>query len=391
MAIERRGFFNQEEVNKLYPNAVMVQPMGIWQIPNGKKYMARDIITEKQNDYFAEIKKDGNWYAASVTEDNVYIFARTISKKTGLLVEKSGNVPHLTETLKKLPAGSYIEGEIYLPNGNSDLVRTIMGCNAEKAIARQNGKDKKYNESIGNINGEEIKVHYYIHNIVFFEDEDLTSMTNLGRYKKVKEIYDDILCENPYIDLADIIMPDECNFYDKAEELISKGEEGLVLKKKDGMYYPDQKKAWETIKLKRENSVDVVCIGFDKPTFVYEGDNIENWTMWVDKDTYVKKQGNYYGNSNCIPVTKNYFNDWIGAIRFGAYGEDGEMIDLGSVSSGLTDELKENIKQNPNNYLFMPMLVECMEIYHGTSIRSPRLIKFRDDINAKDCTIEKIK
>ena len=186
-------------------------------------------------------------------------------------------------------------------------------------------------------------------------------------------------------------MPEECNFYDKAEELISKGEEGLVLKKKDGMYYPDQKKAWETIKLKRENSIDVVCIGFDKPTFVYEGDNIENWTMWVDKNTYVKKQGNYYGDSNCIPVTKNYFNDWIGAIRFGAYGEDGEMIDLGSVSSGLTDELKENIKQNPNNYLFMPMLVECMEIYHGTSIRSPRLIKFRDDINAKDCTIEKIK
>ena len=96
-----RGYFEQEKIDRLYPNALMIEPMGIWRIPNSKKQNTEEILLEKHNEYFAEIKKDGNWYAVSITKDNVYLFARTISKKTGLLVEKSENVPNLKEAFSK--------------------------------------------------------------------------------------------------------------------------------------------------------------------------------------------------------------------------------------------------------------------------------------------------
>lgn len=389
--MSERGFFEQNEIDKYYPNALMIQPMGIWQIPNNKKNMTEDILAEKQNEYFAEVKKDGNWYAISITKDEVYLFSRTISKKTNLLVEKGKNIPHITETFKKLPAGTYIEGEIYYPNENSDLVRTIMGCDADKALKRQKGLDKKYNEQINNFEGKERKIYFYIHNILYFDNESYLNKTNLERYNKLAEIYYEYLSENKYIHLAEIYMPNEWNFFKKAEELIDKGEEGLVLKKINGKYYPDFKKAWETIKLKRENSVDVFCIGFEEPTIYYEGDLIESWQYWIKKDTDEMAQGNYYGNNEYLPITKNYFMNWIGAVEFGVYGEQGEIISLGTVSSGLTDSLKEEIKKNPEEFYMKPILLECMEIYHGNSIRSPRLIKFREDINPEDCTLEKIK
>ena len=371
-----RGYFPQEEIDALYPNALMIQPMGIWQIPLAKKHMTREILAEKQNDYFAEIKKDGNWYALSTTEDNVYLFSRTISKKTNLLVEKSECVPHLIEVAKKLPPYTYLEGEIYYPNGNSDLVRTIMGCKGAKAIERQK---------------EQGLIHFYIHNIVFLDNENLSSKTNYERYEIVKQVYTQYFSDCEFIELADIFMPEEYCFYDLAEEMIDKGEEGLVLKKKNGLYYPDTKKAWETIKLKREDAIDAVVIGFESPTMLYEGDNLENWEYWVKSEDDTRAEGRYYGRKGYLPVTKNYFNKWIGALKIGVYDDNGAIVNLGSVSSGLTDELKESILNNPNDYLLQPVLIECMEIYHGKSIRSPRLVKFRDDINPKDCTLAKIK
>lgn len=370
-----RGFFIQEKVDELYPNALMIQPMGIWQIPNKKKNMTEDILEEKQNEYFAQVKKDGNWYAISITEDNVYLFSRTISKKTGLLVEKGGNIPHLTQEFQKLPAGTYIEGEIYFPQGNSDLVGTIMRCKEEKAVQRQ--KEDGY-------------IHYYIHNIVYYDGKSLMQETNLERYYKVKKIYEEYFFNSEFIHLADIYMPEDYNFFKLAEEYIANGEEGLVLKKKNGLYYPDTKKAWETIKLKREDRLDVISLGFEEPTKFYEGDALETWNYWIRAEDEMRMQGNYYNQKGYIPVTKNYYNQWIGAIVIGVYGEQGELINLGTVSSGLTDELKISIKNNPDNYLMQPILIECMEVYHGTSIRSPRLICFRDDINISDCTIDKL-
>lgn len=389
----KRGFFSQDCINQLYPNAIMIQPMGIWQIPNNKKELTKEILDEKQNEYFAQVKKDGNWYAISITSDNVYLFARTISKKTNLLVEKSENIPHITETFKKLPAGTYIEGEIYYPNGNSDLVRTIMGCNAKKAIGRQNGEDESYNQNTTQFRDK--RIHYYIHNIIYYNNKDISEKTNLERYNLLSEIYNKYLKDNKYIHLAEIYMPEDYNFYDLASNLISQGEEGLVLKKINGLYYPDQKKAWETIKLKKHDQIDVLCLGFDAPTMLYEGKFIETWDYWVKENDDTRMQGNYYKEKGYIPVTKDYYNNWIGAIKFGVYGEQGEIIQIGSVSSGLStnlkEEIKNNLKENSNCYYLRPMALECMEIYHDHSIRSPRFIKFRDDINEYECTLTKIK
>ena len=267
-----------------------------------------------------------------------------------------------------------------------------MGCNAKKAVDRQKCLDKKYNIEYNLEENNDNYIHYYIHNIIYYNNEDLTKLTNLERWKKLNDIYNIYFSDNKYIELAKIYLPNEINnFFSFAQECIDKGEEGLVLKLINGTYYPDQKKAWETIKLKREDSGDVICLGFEPAKKYYEGECPQNWSFWIsDNGNGSLSKGNYYGIDGYLPVTKNYFYNWCSALKIGAYDNKDNIMYLGTVSSGLTDELKQKIKENSKNFLMKPIAIEYMEIYHETSLRSPRIIKFRDDINIKDCTLEKL-
>ena len=122
--------FDKEKIAELYPGAenMMFSPM--------KYYAASDEKIDRAcetNDWFGEKKIDGALYLATLTEKGDYLFSRTPSKKTGLLVDKSENVPHIMNALSVLPKGTILLGEIYYPNGTSKNVTSIMGCLPEKA------------------------------------------------------------------------------------------------------------------------------------------------------------------------------------------------------------------------------------------------------------------
>lgn len=371
--------------------------MKIWKLPDGKENQFASVCNS--GDYFATIKKDGFWYMFEKTDDGVcYLFSRTISRKTGILSEKIANVPHIEEALNCLPNGSILIGEIYYPGGTSKDVTTIMGCLAPEAIKRQ--------ESRG-------LIHYYIHDVIKYNGINLQNEGAWVRYQILEKLWNKFYFSRyDYLEIANAILE---NIQEATAEALNAGEEGMVLKKKDALYHPDKRPAWSSIKIKKMDDADVICIGVCEATKEYTGKEIETWEYW-EKLTPVHYNcfeedncfsgynstlvmGNYYEqycnmkpyNKDEVkynPVTKGYYYGWKTAIRIGAYDENGKLIEIGTVSSGLNDELKQDLK-NFDKYYLKVCAVGCMEKdSNEKTLRHPFFKNFRDDKDAKDCTLD---
>ena len=61
----------------------------------------------------------------------------------------------------------------------------------------------------------------------------------------------------------------ENNIQEFTAEALSNGEEGAVLKKRDAPYAPDKRPAWSSIKIKKMDFLDCICIGFEDATHYY--------------------------------------------------------------------------------------------------------------------------
>ena len=209
-------------VQQYYPGAIMFEPMKYWQLSDSqkKKYNIADIVDN--GEYFGQKKLDGNWYAfVKGIGGEKYLFSRNESVKTKLLTEKIENVPHIAKALDCLPNGTVLIGEIYVPGGDSNATRRIMGCLPQKALERQQ---------------EEGWVHYYIFDCVAFDGETFFNEGSWDRWIKTKDIYNLYnLSKYDFLDLAETI---ETDLYSKAMEYLSKDEEGMVVKKKTAPYTP---------------------------------------------------------------------------------------------------------------------------------------------------------
>ena len=360
--------FDKEKIAELYPGAenMMFSPM--------KYYAASDEKIDKAcetNDWFGEKKIDGALYLATLTEKGDYLFSRTPSKKTGLLVDKSENIPHIMNALSVLPKGTILLGEIYYPNGTSKNVTSIMGCLPEKAKERQMG--------------EYGYISYYVHDILWYDGINLIAgkATNLERYCILQKVWEKYNLEHPNIHLAEAFFDD---FKGRAARIISEGGEGIVMKLKTGVYEPD-KRPQTNLKVKSVDYVDVICLGGVDPTREYSGKDIESWEYWeVDGR---KLKGFLYGVEASEAITKAYYYGWKTAIRIGLYNSKGEIEEIGTVSSGLTDELRADLAENPSKYEGRVVAIQAMSRDKKEhTLRHPFIVQFRDDKPARDCTIE---
>lgn len=354
----------------MYPEARMVLPMKIWKLPDGKENMFAEVC--ENGKYFASEKIDGFWYQYEKTQNYAYLFSRSVSKVTGLLSEKSENVPHIMEALAVLPPNTTLIGEIYYPGKTSKDVTTIMGCLPEEARKRQKGNP----------------IHYYVHDIIMYDGVNLINAPAEDRYKILNKIwYLHHLNTYPFLLLAETFTE---NIAERTAEILARGGEGVVLKKKNSKYTPDKRPAWDTIKIKQMDSVDLVCIGLCAPTKEYTGKDLENWTYWENMN------GNLYcgavhSNETMIPVTKPYYYGWKTAMEIGGYNSKGELVKIGTVSSGLTDVDRERMSTNPEEYIGHVFEFSCMSIdKKERTLRHPRLVRKREDKNAKDCILEEI-
>ena len=167
----------------------------------------------------------------------------------------------------------------------------------------------------------------------------------------------------------------------------------MVFKKKDAPYSPDKRPARATFKVKQKVTVDVVIMGFEDATKLYSGKELSKWQYWEVNG--VKVKGELYSDyllkpSTIIPVTKPYFYGWKTAIKIGAYDND-KLVSIGTVSSGLTDELREKFAANENFWYNKVIEIEGMSLnVKDRSVRHGRFKCFRDDKNPTDCKLNEL-
>lgn len=363
-------YFDQKMIDKYYPTAHMIPPMKIGTFPNTRGITIQDVCSS--NKYFANIKKDGAMYIYDKgTDGHSYLFGRTVSKATGLLTEKGANVPHIMKYLDGFcPDNTVLVGEIYYHGGTSKDTTKIMGCKPEKAIERQ-GKDHK--------------IIYYIHDILMYNGESYLNTPAFKRYCALTRYI--MAPDKPdFIEYAGYYDADNYDLLKLAEELIHNGEEGLVLKDKDGLYYPGQRPAWNMIKLKRHDTVDVVGMDPVPATKLYEGKDVETWQYNVDKHDR-RLVGSYLALSlkglHPIAVTKPYYYGWSMGIDIGLYDKDGELKRIGSVSSGFDDSDRAHMDKYIGKVLELGVMQKDNK---AQTLRHPVFIRGRDDKNATDCT-----
>ena len=382
--------FNLEEVNTLYPGTcdMMQEAMLIWKLPAGKEYMMSEVCSN--GEYFAEEKIDGAWYQFTKgSEGQGYLFGRTISRVTGLMTEKGMNVPHILSALDCLPNKTALIGEIYFPGGTAKDTVTIMGCLPTEAVKRQlSGRGQ---------------IHYYIHDIIFFDGISLMNVGAWNRYRILCSIWDKYnLSQYPFLRKAEAI---EDGIEDEVSRILSSGGEGMVLKKRDAIYYPGKRPAWTAIKFKQMDDIDLVCTRTIPASRDYTGKELETWQYWehenlnFDNQSYIEiRIGDYYqyycrNNSmgRYIPVTKPYALGWHTAIGIGAYDDEGHLIELGTVSSGLTDEDKSAMGEDPSAFVGKVVALHCMSIdKKEKTLRHPVFKSWREDKNPTDCKISEI-
>lgn len=340
-------------MSELYPGSLQIPAMLYSKAPAYEKML--ELFSSKQ--YIGEEKKDGAWYSLEKTDDgNIYLFSRSISKKTGELSEKIDNVPHIKEWADQIPNGTILIGEIYVPGGKSNDVTKIMGALPQKAIKRQ----------------QNAPINFYLHDMIRYNGISLLEEGYERRYSNLCE-HIDIECKNPsWLQVANSFTG--LDMENTVRRYLAEGAEGCVIKLKSGLYVPGKRPTYN-FKIKEQvDNLDFVIIDLLDPVREYTGKELNTWKYYeCDK-----------------PVTKDYYYGRKNGLSVGCY-DNGNLIATGRVSSGLTDAMKEDMTKNPENYIGSVCEIQAMSVdKENLSFRHPRFIRMRPDKNPQECTVEYI-
>lgn len=343
-----------------------------------KIYSGEWFGSEKKDGYFAKLIKD--------EDGNIILYSRSRGVN-GKFADKHEWVPHLRPFFDALPVGTCLLGELYLPSQpGSRNITTIMGCLKEKAIARQEKGEK---------------LHFYIFDCLAYAGKSWMSYPARKRFAFV----DDFGIGNEYTSHAHYVSGADLNIL--LQEILARGDEGVVITHKDGLYEPGKRPSKTTLKIKKElkQTIDCFFTGVGSaPTKEYTGKEIETWKYWMNQMTGAKIEAEMYKEykSGCpiIPITKGYFNGWYGSLEIAVFRKkagsrcvingveynDTEVFPIGWLS-GLPDEMKAD----PKKYAFKPIEVTAMEwSIVSNSLRHGKMLGWRKDLTLEDCNYEKL-
>ena len=337
--------------DSLYPGSLQIPAMLYSKAPEGEKLL-RELESKK---YIGQEKIDGAWYSLEKTNDGqVYLFSRAVSKKTGELSEKIANVPHIKEWAEQLPNGTTLIGDV--PGGKSNDTTKIMGALPKKAIERQ--KDNP--------------IHYYVHDMIRYNGKALINTDFEHRYSDLCE-HIDIECNNPdWLRVASSFTG--YDMYKTIQRYLDGGSEGCVIKLKSGLYLPGKRPVWNFKVKEQVDSLDFIILDLLDPEKEYTGKELDTWKYYKDN----------------IPVTKDYYMGWKNSLSVGAY-KNGELVYVGRVASGLTDEMKVHMTKEPELYIGSVCEIQAMSIdKERKTFRHPRFIQMRFDKNPNECQLDEI-
>lgn len=336
-----------------------------WFYPMGgnsdEKRLEKGIWTDKS--WIVERKYDGSRYLLRKEMDGTLnLTSRSKSVETGLPTNKIDNIPHLVKIADKLRNGTILDGEIITHiNCTSSQVTEIMGCDSEKAIARQ--KDRGF-------------VLYVVYDILYCDGISLLDLPWIKRRAYLEDcLENEIGLENKYIILSSYFECHKINAEQWYNEIVESGGEGVMLKNKNSKYdagLDKMKKPSNTwIKVKKWITEDCIIMGFTDAEVEYTGKEIETWKYWVDDK----------------PVTKYHYNGWIGACIFGQYDKKGNLIEVGQCS-GMTEEIRQYMSENKEKLIGNVIEVKAMErISKTNALRHPEFLQIRSDKSPDECTI----
>lgn len=360
-----------------------------WKFMQIEPQPARGVLREEMwdsPDWIAEEKYDGDRRIAQFCGKVVRFTGRRKSVKDGLFVEKTENVPHLSDytsaalainaksfTRTKVPSaldGTVLDGEMIshldpsLPDGNgvafgglSKYVTSIMGSLPEEAVKKQIERGW---------------LRYVVFDCLFYKGKDVRLFTWENRYGWAQQALRE--WDNPFATIAGSFAG-HCKKSKRAhyEEIVARGGEGVILKFKHGQY--GDKGAW--VKVKKQATADVVIMGFIPA-----------------KEVSKKVSGE-------VSMTKYAKAGLIGAIRCGQFStrvpdpteaHDGipvakrvhSLHEVATVS-GMTDDLRAQFTKHPKKYIGKVIEIEHNGREPTGRFRHPRFNRFRDDKTAKDC------
>lgn len=330
--------------------------------------------------YLAAIKQDGHYFRF-IKDMNGFMRLQGRSESVnGGYLDKLDHVPQLQSFFDSLPNGTCLLGEIYFPSmRGSRNVTTIMGCLTDKAIERQNKGEK---------------LHYYIFDVYAWNGKSLLETKFEDRVNKyLNKINTN---DNEYVEVAEYYSGEEA--WNKLEDCLAAGLEGMVATRRDAKVEPGKRTARKTLKIKMSlaDTIDAFYDGKYKPaTKLYTGKAPETWSFWLNEKTGEKTSENkYYEFSNgepWTPITKAYYYGWASAISFSVM-RDGKPYHIGYIS-GITDEVKEGVVENPDKWIGRAAELSAMEVEKTNgqyTLRHGKIITWRADKLDKDCTFDQL-
>jgi bifunctional non-homologous end joining protein LigD len=282
--------------------------------------------------YICEQKFNGARYAFVWNNDKVKIVSRHVSVDTGDYVDKTDNVPHISNSNYKFNGLTILDGEMILDEYKTSYdVMTIMGSDSERAVKLQEEKGK---------------IKFKVFDVLFYNNVDYRNRSIEERKEILRKIIREM--NNEYIQFVDYIIGGKEEIDAMFNTIVQKGGEGLVLKVL-GSKYGDPN-AW--IKVKRVATYDVVIMGYTKTSS----------QKYKDKG-------------------------WIRSVQIGLYDKEGKLVHFGNVS-GMCEKVRDFISKNKEQLIGKVIEIKAQQTYAGISFINPRFVRFRPDKNANECTIE---
>ena len=318
-------------------NYFEMEPMKYFAPPSTMSSETRRSKLEQMIDsgnYMFGLKTDGNWSRAVITKDRQALQTRGISTVTKTYGEIQDKVLFWDAICDAFGMDTVILGEVYLPGGIDKDTGAILRCLAPKAIARQKENPLKWR----------------IFDVLVLDGMDMMDWPFEERISHIPEVVGRI--NSPLVEGVTYYEMDD-TFFDKMGEIFAAGGEGCVCYKKDCKYIPGKRgpHAWDTVKVKQEiaSEIDAFITGIVPGERIYTGKDLASWQLWENQRSGEKLMGSYFGEYQTggayIPVTKNYFYNWPGAIQVSVYDSNHNEVPLCKVS-GLTEDFKNSLRDD---------------------------------------------
>jgi len=268
------------------------------------------------------------------TNGKVNIYSRRLELKTDLFPK------HVEFFESILLYGMIVDCEC-VANDDPDLIKTIFGANAEKAIERQKSTD----------------VEFVIFDMLYNECESIADLKYKERYKYLEKLREKILLS--------IIGSQPHNM--SLLKMIS-----IV----ENIKVTDLQPSWEGLILRDSNAPMKI-----------------RWDGKPDRKSGSWKKKNF---KECDVVAykwvtgKGKNNDRPAKLFVGAYDDKGNFVNISEAGSGLTEKHKDDIL---NGVVKFPITIELKyeEVTPDKSFRLPIFLRFREDKPTKECLLTDIK